>query len=104
MIFALVLLVARLAVHVAVGRRVSNRTAWRHAMAAAMVVAGVTHLVAPAPFVQHLPPWVPWRTGLVYGSGVLEILLGGGVAAPGPVHRRTGVVLAAYWGVLATPL
>jgi uncharacterized membrane protein len=65
-------------------------------MAAAMVVAGITHLVTPTPFLQHLPPWVPAADLLVAASGVAEIALGLGLELPVPWRRRVAVALALY--------
>lgn len=69
---------------------------WRAALAAGMVVAGLSHLLNPLPFVQHLPPWVPARETLVYASGIVEILLGAALTLRQPARRRAGLVLAAY--------
>jgi uncharacterized membrane protein len=48
----------------------------RRGLAAAMVIAGVTHFTNADPFVQHMPDWVPAREVIVYVSGALEIALG----------------------------
>ncbi len=48
----------------------------RRGLAAAMVIAGVTHFTNADPFVQHMPDWVPARELIVYISGALEIALG----------------------------
>jgi uncharacterized membrane protein len=81
----------------AVGRR---RATWRdHArrgMAVAMVVAGVSHLVRPDPFVQHLPDWVPGRDPLVLITGIVEVLLGAALVRPRAQRRLAGRALAGY--------
>lgn len=46
------------------GRR-PLRDAARVAMGVAFIVAGVSHLAMPDPFVQHLPDWVPSREDLI---------------------------------------
>ena len=68
----------------------------RIALAFGMVVAGVSHLTNPLPFVQHLPTWVPERSAIVFASGLVEIALG--VALIGPARWRplVGLALAAY--------
>jgi uncharacterized membrane protein len=68
----------------------------RIALAVGMVVAGVSHLINPLPFVQHLPTWVPERSGIVFASGIVEIALG--VALLGPARWRplVGLALAGY--------
>jgi uncharacterized membrane protein len=77
-------------------QRQSTRDLWRLALAGAMVVAGVLHLVEPAPFVQHLPPWVAHRELLVAVSGVAEIGLGLGLLARPPLRRTAGLLLAVF--------
>ena len=46
------------------------------------VGAGVMHFVRPQPFVRIVPPFLPFPLGLVYLSGVAEILGGVGVLVP----------------------
>lgn len=98
MILLLVLLLATAAAAVALTlrRRFSLRLAAGWGMAVAMCFAGLSHLLMPAPFVQHLPPWVPLREGLVLVTGVLEIALGAALLRRQPGRRRAGVLLAAY--------
>lgn len=78
--------------------RMRGRTAdqWRYALAGAMAVAGITHLLDPTPFVQHLPVWVPARELLVVISGIAEIALGAALLTPPPFRRMAGLALAAY--------
>lgn len=45
-------------------------------LAVCMVVAGILHFVATAPFVRIVPDFLPAPTTLVYVSGVIEIGLG----------------------------
>lgn len=77
-----------------------NTTGWRvHArrgLAAAMVIAGVTHFVNAEPFVQHLPEWVPARELLVYATGVIEVLLGVALMIARARRATVGRLLAAY--------
>jgi uncharacterized membrane protein len=63
-------------------------------LALAMVGAGIMHFVDPAPFVRIVPPYLPWPLGLVYVSGVFEILGGVGLL---PARTRS----AAGWGLVA---
>ncbi len=94
-VLALATLVAALVLWPSSGRR-SVRRAARLGMAAAMVVAGVAHWLMPAPFVQHLPPWVPAAEVLVLATGVIEIGLGAALLLRRPWRRRAGLALAAY--------
>lgn len=95
MIFLAVLLVGYAATW-AVSRRLAPVDRWRFALAIAMVVAGVSHLAAPTPFVQHLPGWVPGRETLVVLSGLAEIALGAALLTPRPARRVAGLALAAF--------
>ena len=61
-----------------------------------MAFAGVTHLLRPDPFVQHLPDWVPGRDLLVALTGVIEIALGIALVAPRHIRPAAGRAVAAY--------
>jgi uncharacterized membrane protein len=62
-------------------------------MAAVYVAAGVMHFATPEFFVRIVPGWLPWPAGLVYASGVCEIVLGLLVLVP--ATRRM-----AAWGIV----
>lgn len=94
-VLALATAVAALVLWPSSGRRSARRAA-RLGMATAMVFAGVAHWVMPAPFVQHLPPWVPAAEVLVLATGVIEIGLGAALLLRRPWRRRAGLALAAY--------
>ncbi len=66
----------------------------RFALAAFFIIAGAAHLIAPAPSLAIMPPYVPWPEAMVAISGVAEIL--GGLAV---CFRATRV--AAGWGLIA---
>ena len=95
MIFLLILLLAT-AVAAAIERRRAVRSWARWGLAVALVVAGVTHLVAPTPFEQHLPEWVPAAGALVAITGLIEIALGAALVLWRSERRRVGVVVALY--------
>ena len=61
-------------------------------MGAVYVVAGIAHFLAPRRFAEAIPPSFPQPVGLVYLSGIAEIVLGLGV-----VWRRTRRPSA--WGI-----
>ena len=63
-------------------------------MAAFYVFAGVMHFVNPEFYLQMMPPYLPWHLGLIWVSGVAEILLGVLVLIPA---TRT----LAAWGIVA---
>lgn len=92
-VLALVTTVAGVALR---NRGRSARDVARLGMAAAIVVAGVSHWLAPTPFVQHLPPWVPWAAELIFLSGLVEVALGAGLMLRPPARRIAGLGLAAY--------
>ncbi len=56
--------------------------------------AGVLHFVNPAFYLKIMPPYLPWHLGLVYLSGLAEIVLGILVVIP----RYTRL---AAWGIIA---
>jgi uncharacterized membrane protein len=62
-------------------------------MAGALVGAGVLHLVRPGPFERIVPKALPRKTGLVYASGVVEIVTGAMMLHPRT--RRLGGLGAA---------
>ena len=80
----------------AVRRRSSMRRAALVGMALAMAFAGVSHLLMPTPFVQHLPTWVPMREELILLTGLLEIALGVTLLLRQPLRRLAGLALAGY--------
>lgn len=59
-----------------------------------MATAGVMHFVAPKPFVQIVPAWLPAPLLLVYISGFFEII--GAIGLLIPFTQR-----AAAWGLVA---
>jgi uncharacterized membrane protein len=80
----------------ALRRRHSARQSARIGMAVAMAFAGVSHLLMPTPFVQHLPTWVPMREELILVTGLLEIGLGAALLLRQPLRRWAGLALAGY--------
>jgi uncharacterized membrane protein len=68
----------------------------RVAMATAMTFTGVSHVVNPKPFVQHLPDFVPGREQVILGTGLLEALFGVGLTTPHRCRREVALALAAY--------
>jgi len=99
MIFLLVLAIATgsAAAVLAVRRRLSMRRAALVGMAVAMAFAGISHLLMPTPFVQHLPTWLPMREELIFLTGLLEIALGIALLLRRPLRRRAGLALAGYF-------
>jgi uncharacterized membrane protein len=95
MLFLIVLAIATAALAVT-RRRQPFVVHARFGLAAAMAFAGAAHLFMPDPFVQHLPEWVPEREGLIYASGLAEIVLGVGLLWPAAWRQFAGLALAAY--------
>jgi len=75
-------------------KSVGLRAISRWVLAVAMVAVGVLHFVNPQPFLDIMPPWIPWHLAMVYISGFFEIA--GGVGLLIPQTRR-----AAAWGLIA---
>lgn len=75
-------------------RWTTAKWAARGVLAIFMGCMGLAHLVAPAPFVRAMPPYLPWHLGLVYLSGLFEIAGGVGLLVP-------RVRAAAAWGLIA---
>jgi uncharacterized membrane protein len=69
------------------------KTALRWLLTIFMVLAGVNHFVAPAPYVAIVPAALPAHLALVYISGVAEIA--GGLGLILPATRRL-----AAWGLI----
>jgi uncharacterized membrane protein len=78
------------------GGRRSARDAARLAMAAAMAFSGVSHFAKPAAFIRLLPAFVPAREAVILWTGVMEVLLGGGLVAPRRWRREVALALVAY--------
>ena len=99
MIFLLVLVVAYVLIRlVPVRGRWDERDRWRMALGGAMVFAGLSHLLMPTPFVQHVPPWLPAREAIVFVSGLVEIAFGPALwFTRGDARRWSGWALAAYF-------
>lgn len=58
------------------------------------VFAGVMHFVKPGFYLALMPPWLPWRRGLVALSGVIEIALGLLVLVPATrPYAAWGIIL-----------
>ena len=95
MIFFVVLAVAT-AVALLVVRGRDRRAAARWGLGIAMVVAGLAHLANPTPFEQHLPEWVPGAGLLVATTGLVEMVLGVGLALARSRRRLFGAATAAY--------
>lgn len=74
------------------------RTALRWLLAAFYGVAGVIHLVRPAPFLTIMPAWVPAPEAVVLLTGVAEVLGAIGLVQPvsKPLRRAAGWGLALY--------
>jgi uncharacterized membrane protein len=56
-------------------------------------VAGVNHFINAQHYLPMMPPYLPWHAGLVFLSGVAEVVLG--VAVLVPSLRRP-----AAWGII----
>jgi uncharacterized membrane protein len=57
-----------------------------YAMSVFYLVAGANHFRTPGFYLPMMPESLPWHLGLIYLSGIAEILLGAGLLAP-PLRR-----------------
>jgi uncharacterized membrane protein len=57
-----------------------------------MLAAGVAHFANPDFYLRIMPPWLPWHEGLVWLSGVCEVVAGLLVLVPRT--RRIGGLFA----------
>lgn len=75
-----------------------RRLVLRWLLAAFYGLAGVIHLIKPAPFLTIMPSWVPAPEAVVLWTGVAEILGAIGLAQPfsKPLRQAAGWGLAAY--------
>lgn len=96
MLFLAVLLVMYSLTWLLPRHRLHRQDRWRLALAAAMTVAGLSHLFAPTPFLQHLPAWTPYPETIVLLSGLAEIGLGVALLLPQPSRHKAGLLLAVF--------
>jgi uncharacterized membrane protein len=66
----------------------------RGVLSIAIMIVGITHFIRPDQYARIVPPQLPHPVGLVYISGVFEILGGIGLLIP-------LVSVAAAWGLIA---
>ena len=52
------------------------RVLFRVLFAAFFIFGGFNHFRDPEFYLEMMPPWIPWHLGLVYVTGVTEIVLG----------------------------
>ncbi len=74
------------------------RSVLRWVLAVFYFIAGVIHLINPAPFLTIMPAWVPAPEAVVLLTGVAEIFGAIGLMQPWspPLRRAAGWGLAAY--------
>jgi len=74
--------------------RISPQSRSRWILSAFFILAGANHFLNPGPYLSMMPSYLPWPCGLIWVSGVAEILGGIGLIDP-----RTRVLAA--WGLIA---
>ena len=67
--------------------RSKTRTWAPRALAAAFLTSGVVHMVKPDVFTPLVPASLPSPTGIVYVSGVAELICARRAAGPHPLGR-----------------
>lgn len=83
------------------GRRLQPGLRGRISLALVFLFTGLGHFIQPEAMAQMLPPWVPARVAVIYGTGVLELSAAAGLSVPG-LWRLAGVCLIVFL-VLALP-
>lgn len=73
----------------------TTRQILRALLAAAYLVAGVLHLLKPAPFLSITPAWVPYPAQIIALTGLCEVAGAIGLLLP-RFRWWAGVMLAAY--------
>ncbi|WP_121616429.1 DoxX family protein [Virgibacillus halodenitrificans] len=70
--------------------------------AALFILAGIGHFLLDSFFIAAMPEWVPFRTAIVYVSGVVEILLA--ITLLNTSTRKPAGVFIAIFLVLVFPV
>jgi uncharacterized membrane protein len=76
------------------------RAIGRWILAAILVVAGLSHLGNPAPFMAQVPPWFPAPAATIFISGVVEIALAIALVTIRRRRAAVGWTVAAYFIVI----
>jgi len=63
-------------------------------MAVFYIVAGLMHFIRPDFYMPMMPPYLPWHAGLIFLSGVAELVLGIAILIP-------SLRPLAGWGIIA---
>lgn len=82
----------------------SARTGLRWLLAALYLAAGYFHLGHPRPFMEITPNWVPWRSAVIFWTGIAEIA--GALALLQPWSaglRRAGAIGLALYAACVFP-
>ncbi|AIF44504.1 hypothetical protein BME96_15810 [Virgibacillus halodenitrificans] len=70
--------------------------------AALFILAGIGHFLLDSFFIAAMPEWVPFRTAIVYLSGVVEIVLA--ITLLNPSTRKTAGIFITIFLVLVFPV
>jgi uncharacterized membrane protein len=69
-------------------------------MALMLLFTGMAHFAFTAGMTRMLPEWLPFRRGLVYGTGVLEIAAAAGLLWPSARPLTAGALLVFFVALL----
>ncbi|MGI9553242.1 MAG: DoxX family protein [Aurantibacter sp.] len=81
---------------------ISTSTIGKTAMASMLVFTGVAHFTFTEGMMAMFPNWVPMKEGLVYGTGILEVL--GAVGLMLNKYSKITAICLILFLVLALPL
>jgi uncharacterized membrane protein len=65
-------------------------------MVVILVLAGITHLVAPEVFMKAMPNYIPYHRFIIYFTGFTEILIAIGLLVPS-LKKVSAYTLVAYF-------
>lgn len=81
-----------------------TRAIFRWLLAISYAGAGYFHLVSPRPFIDIMPGWVPAPEGVVFWTGVAELLGAATLLQPWSVNlRKAGAIGLALYAVCVFP-
>lgn len=85
-------------------RRARLRDFLRWLLAMFYFYAGYAHIASPDPFLQIMPPQVPWPEQVVFWTGVAELLGAAALLQPyTPQLRRAGAIGLALYALCVWP-
>src|SRR5690606_26653880 len=79
-----------------VNKRLQYTLSARIAMTAMLITTGIAHFVYTKGMAIMLPDFIPYKTGIIYGTGIIEIFAAIGILVP-KYQRLTGWLLILFF-------